>query len=148
MPVEQATIETKYKQAQRTLKYIGATRETARRSGQTRQVMSQFCIACFHRPDISHAFQNCLSVVVIPQTIISIKNIAVVMFGLDVASHPFQLLHFPLTKTHPAIWQYMLSPTVRRCDDGCLDGVQCGRGYLYQRQLHYPGSYYGGEALK
>jgi hypothetical protein len=78
MLVKLAAIETKNKQAQSTLKCMRATREAARRSGQSSQVMAQLSIVPFDRKGVGFPIRNFISTIVIPKTIISIKSVAVI----------------------------------------------------------------------
>ena len=70
------------KQTQGTLQCIRTTRETARRSCQTGQVVAQLGVVSFHRVGIGFAFRNFISAQVIPQAVIGIKCIAVILLGL------------------------------------------------------------------
>jgi hypothetical protein len=80
--IELSSVIAVDKQSQGAFERIRATRETARRSGQTRQVMAQLGVACFHRVGIGFAFRNFISAQVIPQAVISIKSIAEILLGL------------------------------------------------------------------
>jgi hypothetical protein len=82
MLVELAAIETINEQAQGTLKRIWATRETARRSGQTCQVVAQLGVVAFDRKGVRFALRNFISAPVIPKTIIGIECVAVILLGL------------------------------------------------------------------
>jgi len=70
------------KQAQSTFQCIGTTRETARRSCQARQVVSQLGIVSFDRVGIGFAFRNFISARVIPQAVIGIEGITKVLLSL------------------------------------------------------------------
>lgn len=66
MLVELAAIETINEQMQGTLERIGATRETAQRSGQTCQVVAQLGVVAFDRKGVCFALRNFISPLVIP----------------------------------------------------------------------------------
>ena len=87
MFVELATVETINKQPQRTLERIGTARETTRRSGQTSEVVSQFSVIAFHREGIGFALRDFISAEVIPKTVVGIKSITVIAFGLGCLIH-------------------------------------------------------------
>ena len=87
MLVELATIERIDKHTQSTFKRIRATREAARRSGQTSQIMSQLSVIAFDREGIGFAFRDFISAPVIPQAIVGIKGITVIAFGLGCRIH-------------------------------------------------------------
>lgn len=70
------------KQPQGTFQCMRATREASRRSAQSRQVVAQLSIISFHREGIGFAFRDFISAQVIPQTVIGIKGIAEILFGL------------------------------------------------------------------
>jgi len=80
--IELPSVVTIDKQTQGTLKYIETTREATRRSCQTGQVVAQLGVVSFNRVRVGFAFRNFISAEVIPQAIISIKRIAVILFGL------------------------------------------------------------------
>ena len=75
------------KQAQGTFEGMRATREASRRSCQTRQVVTQFGVASFHRVGIGFAFRNFISTQVIPQAVICIECVTVVLLGLGRIVH-------------------------------------------------------------
>ena len=79
--IELASVVAVDKQAQGTIKRMGTTRETARRSCQTRQVVAQFGVVTFHRIRICLAFRNLISTPVIPQTLIGIKGVTKILLG-------------------------------------------------------------------
>ena len=74
-------------QTQGTFKGMWATGETTRRSCQTRQVVTQFGIASFHRVGIRFAFRNFITAIVIPQAVIGIECITIVLLGLGSIIH-------------------------------------------------------------
>ena len=80
--VELSPVITVDKQAQGTFQCVRATRETARRSGQTGQVVAQLGVVAFHRIGIGFAFRNFISAQVIPQAVIGIKCVTVILLGL------------------------------------------------------------------
>ena len=82
MLVELAAVETINEQAQGTLERKGATRETARRSGQACQVVAQLGVVAFDRKCVGFAHRNFVSAPVIPKTIISLECVAVILLGL------------------------------------------------------------------
>ncbi len=82
MLVEWATVEAIDKHTQCTLEHIRAAREAARRSGQTGQVVSQLGVVAFDRESVCFALRNFVSAVVIPKSVIGIKRITVIAFGL------------------------------------------------------------------
>jgi hypothetical protein len=80
--IKLATVEAVDKQTQGTHQRIRTTRETARRSCQTRQVMAQLGVVSFDRVGVGFTFRDFISAEVIPQTIISIKCVAIILFSL------------------------------------------------------------------
>jgi hypothetical protein len=80
--IELSSVVTIDKQTQGTLQRIGTTREAARRSCQTGQVVAQLGVVSFNRVRVGFAFRNFISAKVIPQTRIGIQGIAVILFGL------------------------------------------------------------------
>jgi len=66
-------------QTQGTFQRIRATREASRRPGQTRQVVAQFGIICFHRIRIGFAFRDFIAAQVVPQAVIGIECIRVIL---------------------------------------------------------------------
>ena len=87
MLVELSAVEAIDEQTDRTIECIGTTRETARFSSQAGQVMTQLCIASLDREGICLALRNLVSAEMIPKTIIGIKSIAVIDFGLRSIIH-------------------------------------------------------------
>jgi hypothetical protein len=79
--IELSPVVAEDKQTQSTIKRIGTSRETTRRSCQSRQVMPQLGVIAFHRVRIGLPFRNFVSAVVIPQAIIGIKCITVILLG-------------------------------------------------------------------
>ena len=79
------------KQAQGAFQRVRTAREASRRSGQASQVVAQLGIVGFHRVGIGFAFRDFIATPVIPQTVISIKGVAVILlrFGRSV----YQLLN-------------------------------------------------------
>jgi len=82
MLVELTSVVAVDKQSQGAFERMGTTRETARRSGQTCQVVAQLGIVSFHRVGIGFSFRNIISAKVIPQAVISIKCVTVILLGL------------------------------------------------------------------
>lgn len=80
--VELSPVVAVDKNTQGALQCVRATRETARRSCQTRQVMAQLGIVSFHRIGIGFAFRNFISAKVIPQAVIGIQCVTEVTLGL------------------------------------------------------------------
>ena len=70
------------KQAQGTFEGVRATRETSRRSRQTRQVVAQLGVVSFHRIGIGFACRNFISTPVIPQAVIGIECVTKVLLSL------------------------------------------------------------------
>ena len=80
--VELSPVVAVDKYTQGALQCVRATRETARRSGQTGQVVAQLGVVSFHRVGIGFAFRNFISAKVIPQAVICIKCVTVILLGL------------------------------------------------------------------
>ena len=80
--IELAPVVAVDEQAQGTFERIWATRKASRRSSQTRQVVTQFGIVCFHRVRIGFAFRNFISTQVIPQAVIGIECVGIILLGL------------------------------------------------------------------
>jgi hypothetical protein len=80
--IELSSVEAIDKQTQGTFKSMGTARETPRRSCQACQIVAQFSIVSFRRVGVGFAFRNFISAVVIPQTLIGIKGITEILFGL------------------------------------------------------------------
>lgn len=85
--VKLSAIEAIDEQTDRTIECIGTTRETARFSSQAGQVVTQLCITSLHREGLCLALRNLVSAEMIPKTIIGIKSIAVINFGLGGIIH-------------------------------------------------------------
>jgi hypothetical protein len=56
LPVELSAVEAEDNQAQGTFEGIGTTRKTTRFASQASQVVTKFCIICFHRIRVRFAF--------------------------------------------------------------------------------------------
>ena len=80
--VELSPVVAVDKNTQGALQCVRATRETARRSCQTGQVVAQLGVVAFHRIGIGFAFRNFISAKVIPQAVICIKCVTVILLGL------------------------------------------------------------------
>jgi hypothetical protein len=80
--IELTSVVAIYKQTQGAFKRMGATREAARRSCQTRQIVSQLSVVTFHRVSVGFSIGNFISAKVIPQAAIGIKCITVILLGL------------------------------------------------------------------
>jgi len=80
--VKLSPVVTVDKNTQGALQCIRATRETARRSGQTGQVVAQLGVVSFHRIGIDFSFRDFISAKVIPQAVVCIKCITEIMLGL------------------------------------------------------------------
>jgi hypothetical protein len=80
--IELAPVIAVDKQTQGTIQCIGTPREAARRSCQASQIVTQLGVVSFHRVGIGFAFRNLISTPVIPQTLIGIKGVTVILFGL------------------------------------------------------------------
>ncbi len=85
--VKLSTVVAIDEQTNCTIECIGTTRETARFSSQAGQVVTQLCIASLHREGLCLALRNLVSAEMIPKTIIGIKSIAVINFGLGGIIH-------------------------------------------------------------
>jgi len=80
--IELSSVVAVDKQAQGAIKRMGTTREAARRSCQTGQVVAQLGVVSFHRVGIGFSFRYFISAKVIPQAVIGIKCVAVILLGL------------------------------------------------------------------
>jgi len=80
--VQLSPVVTEYEQTQSTFQGMWTARETARRSCQTCQIMSQLGVVAFNRVGVGFTFRNFISTIVIPQAVISLKGITEILFGL------------------------------------------------------------------
>ena len=87
MLVQLAAVEAIDKKAQRTFECNGTARETARRSCQTSQVVSQLSVIAFDRVGIGFPIRYFIPAEVIPEAVISIKRIAIIAFRLGSLIH-------------------------------------------------------------
>ena len=78
--IQLPTIEAKNIQTHRTFKRMGTAGEAARRSSQTSQIMAQLGITCFNRIGVGFSLRYFIPSIVIPETIISLKSIAIIAF--------------------------------------------------------------------
>jgi len=85
--VKLSAIETMDEQTDCTIECIGTTRETTRFSCQTSQVVTQICVATLDREGLCLTLRNFVSAEMVPKTIIGIKSIAVIDFGLRSIIH-------------------------------------------------------------
>ena len=87
--VELSPVVTVDKQTQGTFQRMRTTRETARRSGQARQIVAQLGVISFHRIGVGFAFRYFISTQVIPQVVIGIECVGVILLGLGSLVYQF-----------------------------------------------------------
>lgn len=80
---ELTAIEAIDKDLHSPLQSIDKTGKTSRAACQTGQIMTQFSIATCYRIRIGLAIRNFITTTVIPETLISIKSIAMVLLGKE-----------------------------------------------------------------